>query len=87
MQFNFTQHALARMKERGISQEEVLSTLAQPLRTVDAQHGRKEAQGWIERQGKRLLLRVLYEGDVVILVILVITVMATSRFEKFGVQP
>ena len=84
MQFNFTQHALARMKERGISLEEVLSTLAQPLRTVDAQHGRKEAQGWIERQGKRLLLRVLYEGDVVILVI---TVMATSRFEKYGVQP
>ncbi len=84
MQITFTQHALARMAERGISQAEVLATLAQPLRTVDAQHGRNEAQGWIERTGKRQLLRVLYEGDVVIMVV---TVMATGKFEKYGVQP
>ncbi len=84
MQITFTQHALTRMAERGISQAEVLATLAQPLRTVDAQNGRQEAQGWIERSGKRQLLRVLYEGDVVVMVI---TVMATSKFEKYGVQP
>ena len=84
MQITFTQHALARMAERGISQAEVLATLAQPLRTVDAQYGRKEAQGWIVRTGKRQLLRVLYEGDVVVMVV---TVMATSKFGKYGVQP
>ncbi len=84
MQVTFTQHALARMAERGISRAEVLATLAQPLRTIDAQNGRLEAQGWIDRAGKRQLLRVLYDGDVVLL--LVITVMATSKFEKYGVQ-
>ncbi len=84
METTFTQHALARMAERGISQAEVLATLAQPIRTVDADNGRKEAQGWIERSGKRQLLRVIYEGNVVVMVV---TVMATSKFEKYGVQP
>lgn len=84
MAITFTQHALLRMNERGISQDEVLATLASPLRTIDAQNGRKEAQGWIDRLGKRQLLRVLYEGEVVVMVV---TVMATSKFEKYGVQP
>lgn len=84
MQVTFTQHALTRMAERGISLAEVLATLTQPLRTIEAQHGRSEAQGWIERSGRRQLLRVLYEGDVVVMVV---TVMATSKFEKYGVQP
>ena len=74
---------MARMAEPGISRAEVLATLAQPLRTIDAQNGRLEAQGWIDRAGKRQLLRVLYDGDVVLMVI---TVMATSKFEKYGVQ-
>lgn len=84
MQTTYTQHALARMAERGISKAEVEATLAQPLRTVAANHGRTESQGWIERAGKRQLLRVLTEGDVVVLVI---TVMATSKFEKYGITP
>jgi hypothetical protein len=84
MQITFTQHALARMAERGISQAEVMATLAQPARTIDALNGRKEAQSWIDRSGQRQLLRVLYEGDVVVMVI---TVMATSKFQKYGVQP
>lgn len=82
MQTIYTQHALARMAERGISQAEVETTLAAPLRTVPAHNGRVESQGFIERAGKRQLLRVLTEGNVVVLVI---TVMATSKFEKYGV--
>lgn len=84
MQTTYTQHALARMAERGISKAEVEATLANPLRTVPAKKGRIESQGFIERKGKRQLLRVLTEGD---LVVLVITVMATSKFEKYGVSP
>ena len=84
MQTTYTQHALTRMAERGISKAEVEGTLANPIRTVPANHGRTESQGWVERSGKRQLLRVLTEGDVVVLVI---TVMATSKFEKYGVQP
>lgn len=84
MQITFTQHALARMAERGISHAEVLATLGHPLRTIAALNGRKEAQGWVDRSGRRQLLRVLYEGDVVVMVI---TVIATSKFQRYGVQP
>ncbi len=84
MQVTFTQHALARMADRGISRAEVLATLEHPLRTIDVQNGRQEAQGWIERMGRRQLLRVIYENGVVVMVV---TVMATSKIEKYGVQP
>jgi hypothetical protein len=43
-----------------------------------------ESQGFIERSGNKQLLRVISEGDVVVLVV---TVMATSKFEKYGVSP
>ncbi len=84
VQITFTQHALARMAERGISRDEVLSTLAHPLRTVASQNDRLETQGWIERSGQPQLLRVICEHGVVVSVI---TVMATSKFEKYGVAP
>ena len=84
MTISYTKHALARMAERGISKEEVEATLANPLRRVDANRGRTESQGFIERAGNKQLLRVLSEGQVVVLVI---TVMATSKFEKYGVSP
>ena len=84
MQVEFTQHALDRMVERGITTDEVLFTLDHPLRILDAQNDRFEAQGWIERAQKRLLLMVICENGVVVTVI---TVMATSKFEKYGVIP
>ncbi len=80
MQISYTQHAATRMIER---KTEVEATLRNPLRSLPAQNGRTETQGWIERSGKRQLLRVLTEGNVVVLVI---TVMATSKFQKYGVQ-
>ena len=83
MLISYTQHAEIRMAERGISKAEVEATLHDPLCTLAAQNGRTESQGWIERAGKRQLLRVLTEGNVVVLVI---TVMATSKFQKYGVQ-
>ena len=58
------------------------ATLAAPIRTLTANKSRVESHGFIERAGKRQLLRVLTEGDVVTLVI---TVMATSKFEKYAV--
>ena len=84
MRIEFTLHALARMKERGISQDEVLVTLAHPIRTINAENERFEAQGWIERDARRMLLRVICEHGVVVTVV---TVMATSKFEKYGVTP
>jgi len=80
----FTQHARTRMRERGISEAEVLYTLAAPILTVEAQNGRVEARGWIGRNGRRLLLRVICEQGVVVTVI---TVMATSKCIKYGVLP
>lgn len=84
MQVEFTQHALARMAERGVSRDEVLATLSNPFRTLSAGGKRVEAQGWIERATTRKLLRVICERGVVVTVV---TVMATSKFEKYGVIP
>jgi hypothetical protein len=84
MRITYTQHALARMVERGISQQEVETTLKNPFQQISADHGRIESQGFIERAGNKQLLRVIREGDVVVLVV---TVMATSKFEKYGVSP
>jgi len=72
------------MAERGIDQQEVEATLKNPIRQISVDHGRIESQGSIERSGKKLLLRVISEGC---LVVLVVTVMATSKFEKYGVSP
>jgi hypothetical protein len=83
MTVSYTKHALTRMAERGISKEEVEATIANPLRRIDVDRGRIESQGFILRAGKKQLLRVLSEGQVVVLVI---TVMATSKFEKYGVS-
>jgi len=84
MQIEFTQHALTRMAERGISRDEVLATIANPIRTLSAGNERFEAQGWIDRDTKRMMLRVIYENEVVVTVV---TAMATSKFEKYGVVP
>ena len=72
------------MAERGIDQQEVEATLKNPIRQISVDHGRIESQGLIERSGKKLLLRVISEGC---LVVLVVTVMVTSKFEKYGVSP
>jgi len=71
------------MADRGISRKEVEETLNNPLRQVPVDRGRIESQGFIARAGKKQLLRVISEGQVVVLVI---TVVATSRFEKYGVS-
>ena len=84
MQVEFTQQALARMAERGISRDEVLSTLDHPLRTVNAENSRFEAQGWIERSQKRMLLRVICENGVVVTAV---SVMQISKVEKNGITP
>ena len=77
MTITYTKHALARMAERGISQQEVETTLKNPIRQIPASHGRIESQGFIERSGNKQLLRVISEGDVVVLVV---TVMACFTF-------
>lgn len=84
MQVEFTAHALARMVERRISRDEVLLALDRPLRTVKAQNNRFESQSWIERSQKRMLLRVICETGAVVTVV---TVMATTKFERYGVTP
>lgn len=83
MIITYTKHALARMAERGISQGEVEATMKKPIRQIPADHGRIESQGFIKRSGNTQLLRVISEGDVVVLVV---TVMATSKFERYGVS-
>lgn len=84
MNITYTKHALARMHERGISQQEVEATLENPIQRIPANHGRIESRAFIERPGSKQLLRVITEGQKVVMVI---TVIATSKFEKYGVLP
>ena len=72
------------LAERGISRREVEAKLKNPIRQIPAEHGRIESQGFIERSGNKQLRRVISEGQVVVLVV---TVIATSKFEKYGVSP
>jgi hypothetical protein len=78
----FTSHALMRMAERGVSKAEVVDVLMHPREKVVANDDRYEARGLIERGGKLMLLRVIYEHGAVVSVI---TVVATSKLAKYGV--
>jgi Domain of unknown function (DUF4258) len=81
---HFTQHALVRMAERHVSKDEVIGVLMNPREVVTANEERFEARGLIQRDGRTMLLRVIYEhGEVVS----VITVVATSKLAKYGVTP
>lgn len=77
----FTQHALIRMAERGVSKAEVIQVLLHPREKVVASADRFEARGLIDREGKMMLLRVIYEHGAVVTVI---TVVATSKLAKYG---
>ena len=72
------------MAERGISRDEVLSILDHSLRTVNAENSRFEAQGWVERSQKRMLLQVICENGVVVAAV---SVMQISKLEKNGIAP
>lgn len=78
---SYTAHAVARMAERDVSRDQVEGVLAVPLRMLPAANGREEVQGLIERAGKPMLLRVIVERGVVVSVI---TVIATSKIDKYG---
>ena len=66
MTITYTKHAPARMHERGISQNEVEATLANPTQIIAASHGRVESRGFNERAGSKQLLRVVREGQTVL---------------------
>lgn len=56
--------------------------LLHPREKVIANEDRFEARGLLERDGKVMLLRVIYEHGAVVTVI---TVVATSKLAKYGV--
>jgi hypothetical protein len=82
-EISYTRHAIDRMIDRGITPQEVEKAFIEPINAKSAQQGRRETQGWVIRSGQKKLLRVVSEGDINILVI---TVMVTSKFEKYGVS-
>ena len=78
----FTKHALMRMEERGVTKAEVVEVMLHPREKIVANDERFEARGLIERGSKIMLLRVIYEHDVVVSVI---TAVATCKLAKYGV--
>ena len=80
----FTNHALLRMAERGVTKAQVIKVLEHPREKVQANADRFEARGLLERDGRAMLLRVIHENGAVVTVI---TVVATSKLVKYGVTP
>lgn len=81
-QIAFTMHALHRMAERSVTQEQVLAVIEAPASSHAAAHGRLELRGLIDRQGKPMLLRVILDAQGAVLT--VVTVIATSKIAKYG---
>ena len=79
--YRLTAHAAARIAERSVPADWLAEALHRPQWVLPAAHGREERQSVFERDGKRVLLRVICEAD------LVITVILTSKFEKYGGSP
>lgn len=77
MKIKFIEHALERMKERGITKDEVINAINEPDYVGKGYGNREVAQKLID--GK--LLRVIYEkhGDEIV----VITAYKTSKVEKY----
>lgn len=50
MTIEFTKHALARMQERGISQDDVMNTLDNPIDTVSVENNRQEPEAGLTGQ-------------------------------------
>lgn len=78
----FTDHAQARMRERGITEAQVWEAVGKPWRTLTLGDRRREFQGWVSRGERRLLLRVIADDDRTVLT--VVTVLATSKIAKYG---
>lgn len=76
--YRYTRHALDRIAERRIPLEWIKTVLASGGEPVLGHTGREVRQGRFERDGRRVLLRVIVEGD------LVITALVTSKIEKYG---
>ena len=57
----------------------------EPLRTLPAAQGRDEFQSSSQRAGKPMLLRVIVEHGAVMSV--VVTVIVTSKVDKYGGSP
>ncbi|HOM14500.1 MAG TPA: hypothetical protein PLB41_14405 [Rubrivivax sp.] len=79
MNYRLTPHATDRIAQRAIPADWFDVTLKEPSQIVDAAGGRTELRRVFERGGKRLLLRVICEGDVVV------TALLTSKLAKYGV--
>ena len=76
--YRLTAHAAARIAERAVPADWLAQVLRSPQCVLPAAQGREERQSVFERGGKRVLLRVICEAD------LVITAMLTSKLEKYG---
>ena len=81
LRIEFSRHAERQLKERGLEQDMVVSTLKEPEQIIPGKKGRKIAHKRFKKGGKEFLLRVIFsEEDEVIKVL---TAYCTSKLSKY----
>ena len=80
-QFRISDHIRLRMAERGIPEQTLLDTLANPEQVVPAEEGNLSFQSRIELHGRKLLLRIVV--DVYTTPPTAVTAYVTSRITKY----
>lgn len=77
-----TPHAIAELKRRGISREDIMEAVLNPEQTQPGYGGRKVCQRRMRVENKAYLLRVIVEVQAQDSV--VVTAYRTSKLKKYG---
>jgi hypothetical protein len=83
MSINIIPLALRKIELRGIPHKWVEETIRKPEQTVVGYGGRKIAQKIYQKNGKKMLLRVIYETEVESKSYVVITAYLTSQINRY----
>lgn len=85
MQFKIvlSKHARYQMKERNISEAEIISTISKPNKSIPQTQQKFQAIKLIKKNGKKYLMVVIYRQSNSVKK--VITVFLTTKFKKYWI--
>lgn len=82
---SYSDHALSRIRERGITRKEVEETLEQPLQARDTRYGRKAACGKLGAGKYLVVIFERHDEDLIVVTVLKVNKGGLERFGFIGV--